>query len=157
MLRKPILAAALAAVTLGLATAAVALAAGTQHQAMSKNFATNADANCAALNNLIAPLGNPTTLPGIAHKLSIAVPAFTMALRAQAELVTFNTPAAVATLAPKWMAAMASYLHEMATIRAAAVAGRGDAATKANPRLTAIGAQAAALSKQLGLHVCFQS
>ena len=160
MFRKQILAAAVAAVALAtaaVATAAVALASRAQHQAMSKDFATNADANCAALGKLIAPLGNPTTLPGIAHKLSIAVPAFTMALRAQAELATFNTPAGNAALVSKWMATMTSYLHKMATIRAAAAAGQGSAATKANAKLTTLGSQAASLSKQLGLHICFQS
>jgi hypothetical protein len=155
MFCKPVLTAAVVAVTLS--TAAVALASHAQHQSMSKNFQTNADSNCAALGKLIAPLGNPTTLPGIAHKLSIAVPAFTMALRAQAELITFDTPAADAALAAKWMASMTSYLREMSAIRAAATAGQGNAATKANARLTMVGVQAAALSKQLGLHICFQS
>jgi hypothetical protein len=155
MLRKPILAAAVVAVAL--ATAAVAVASRAQHQAMSRDFATAADANCAALGKLIAPLGNPTSLPGIAHKLSIVVPAFTMALRAQAELVTFDTPAGDAALASRWMAAMTSYGREMAAIRTAAAAGQAGAATKANAKLTTIGGQAAAQSKQLGLHVCFQS
>jgi hypothetical protein len=157
MLRKPILAAALVAAALALVTAAVALAAGTQHQAMSKNFAKNADANCAALGKLIAPLGNPTTLPGIAHKLTIAIPAFTMALRAQAELATFDTPGGKATVVSQWMAAMTNYLNEMGAIQAAAAAGKAADVTKANARLTTIGTRAAGLSKQLGLHVCFQS
>ncbi|MGH2935149.1 MAG: hypothetical protein ACRDL2_11655 [Gaiellaceae bacterium] len=159
MLRKPLLATAILAIAAATA-AAVALAAPAsraQQQAMSKNFAKAADANCAALGTLTAPLGNPTKLPGIAHKLSIAVPAFTMALRAQAELVTFDAPAGKASLASKWMKSMTSYLRKMGTIRAAAAAGKAGAVTKANNRLTAIGGQAAALSKQLGLHVCFQS
>ena len=154
MLRKSILAAALVAVAL--ATAAVAVASGSQHQAMSKNFARNADANCAALNAQMAPLGNPKSLSGIAHKLSVAIPAFTMALRAQAELVTFDTPSGDATLASKWMSSMASYLHEMTAVRAGAAAANAGLVTSANKKLTAIGAQAASLSEQLGLQVCFQ-
>jgi hypothetical protein len=156
MLRKSILAAGFVAVALALATAAVAIASGTQQHAMSRNFAKNADANCAALNAQMAPLGNPKSFSGIAHKLSIAIPAFTMALRAQAELVTFDTPAGDTTLASKWMSSMASYLHEMTAIRAGAAAAHAGLVTSANAKLTAIGAQAASLSKQLGLQVCFQ-
>jgi hypothetical protein len=155
MLRTLFLAAAVVAVTF--ATAADALASRGQHQAMSKNFVTAADANCAALGKLVAPLGNPTTLPAIAHKLSIVIPAFTMALRAQAELITFAMPPGEAALASRWMSAMTSYGRELATIRAAAAARHGGAATKANAKLTTIGGRAASLSKRLGLHVCFQS
>lgn len=158
MLRKPLLATAILAIAAATATIALAAPASrSQHQVMSKDFAKAADANCAELGKLLAPLGNPTTLPGIAHKLSIAVPAFTMALRAQAELVTFDAPAGQAGLVSKWMTSMTSYLGEMSTIHTAAAAGKAAAATKANDRLTAIGGQAGALSKQLGLHVCFQS
>lgn len=159
MLRKPTLFTALAVVAVApvAAVAVAAPASRAQHQAMSKTFATNADANCAALGKLLAPLGNPTKLPGIAHKLSIAVPAFTMALRAQAELVTFDTPPGKATIVSNWMASMASYLKEMRKLEAAAAAGKSGAVSTANSKLTTIGGQAASLSKQLGLHVCFQS
>jgi hypothetical protein len=159
MLRKSLLAATIASLSCAVA-ATVALAtpsARSQHQTMSKAFTVAADANCAALGGLIAPLGNPTTLPGIAHKLAIVVPAFTMALRAQGELVTFAAPAGKETLVEQWMSAMSRYGQKLATIRAAAAAGKGAAVTKANAQLTTIGGQAAATSKQLGLHVCFQS
>lgn len=154
LLRKPVLAAALVAAAL--ATAAVAVASGTQHQVMSRSFARNADANCAALGALTAPLGNPKSFSGIAHKLSIAVPAFTMALRAQAELVTFDTPAGDGALVSKWMAAMSNYLYEMKNLQAGAVAGCACIVTPTNQKLATIGAQAASLSKQLGMHTCFQ-
>ena len=159
MLRKPILVSAIA-VTAVASTAAIALAAPAsraQHRSMAKNFVNAADANCAALGKLTAPLGNPKALRGIAHKLSIAVPAFTMALRAQAELVTFDAPSGEATLASKWMAAMTSYLHQMSKVKTAASAGKAGAVTTANAKLTPLGGRAASLSKQLGLHVCFQS
>jgi len=158
MLRKPILATALLAIVVATA-ATVALAAPasrTQHHAMSKSFTKAADANCAALGKLLAPLGNPTTLPKIAYKLAVAVPAFTMALRAQAVLVTFDAPAGKASLVSKWMKSMRSYLGEMSTLHAAAAAGKAGAVTRANTRLTALGGQASTVSKQLGLHVCFQ-
>lgn len=159
MRRKPFLVTAIAVIALA-ATAAVALAAPAsrrQHQAMSRNFPRAADANCAALGKLIAPLGNPKTLPGIVHKLTIAIPAFTMALRAQAELVTFDTPAGKATVVSKWMAAMTRYLHQMNKVKTDAAAGNAGAMTKANTQLTTSGGQAASLSKRLGLRVCFQS
>ncbi len=159
MLRKPLLATATLAIAAATATtlALAAPASLAQRQAMSRNFARAADANCAALGKLTAPLGSPKTLPGIAHKLSIAVPAFTMALRAQAELATFDTPAGQASLVSTWMKSMTSYLHEMGAIRRAAAAGKAAAVTNANNRVNAIGGRAASLSKRLGLHVCFQS
>jgi hypothetical protein len=159
MIRKQLLAVTAAAMAFAVA-AAVALAtpaAVSQHQAMSKQFTVAADANCAALGKLIAPLGNPKTLPGVAHKLAIVVPAFTMALRAQAELVTFDAPAAKPALVQQWMSAMTRYDQKLAAIHAAAAAGRAAAVTKENAQLTTIGVQAASTSKQLGLHVCFQS
>jgi hypothetical protein len=158
MLRKLVRAATAVVVTVA-AAAAIAVAASAsraQHTSMSKNFATAADANCAALGKLIAPLGNPTKLPGIAHKLSIAVPAFTMALRAQAELILFDTPSGKAPIAAKWMAAMTNYGQQMSKVEAAAAAGKAKAVTTANTKLTTIGGKAATLSKQLGLSVCFQ-
>jgi hypothetical protein len=146
--RRGWLAAALCAVAFGVAaTSAVA------DQVTQASFVRAADGNCAALGKLLAPLGNPTTLPGIANKLTIAVPAFTMALRAQAELAA---PSGEAGLVGRWMTTMAGYENEMVKIKAAATAGNSAGVTSANTKLGAIGTNAAALSKQLGLHVCFQ-
>jgi hypothetical protein len=117
-------------------------------------FVRAADGNCAALGKLIAPLGNPTALPAIVHKLDIVVPAFTMALRAQNELAA---PVGEDALVHRWMGSMSRYGSALVELRAAASAGDASAVAKQNAALGTIGAQAAALSKQLGLHVCFQS
>lgn len=117
-------------------------------------FAKAADANCAALGKLLAPLGNPTALPAIANKLTIVLPAFTMALRAQDEL---GSPAGQASVVSRWMAAMASYGRQLAKMEAAAKAGNANALGAANTALGKAATQSATLSKQLGLHVCFAS
>lgn len=153
-IRKWMAAAAVAAAFAVAIGSAAAAAAPARHNSSPGSFVSAADGNCAALGKLLAPLGNPTTLPGIAHKLTVAVPAFTMALRAQAEL---TAPAGDERVFRHWMAAMTSYRNTMETIRAAAVTGKSAVVGKANSQLTAIGARSAALSKQLGLHVCFQS
>lgn len=142
------------ALTVTAANASAAATAHAQYHPTKAAFVHAADANCAALGRLLAPLGNPKTLPGIAHKLAIAVPAFTMALRAQAEL---GAPAGEEALVQRWMASMTSYGHVMAAIGRAAAAGNGTAVTSANTRLGSIAVQAAGLSKQLALKVCFQS
>ncbi|MGH2998603.1 MAG: hypothetical protein ACRDNM_04810, partial [Gaiellaceae bacterium] len=91
------------------------------------------------------------------HKLSIVIPAFTMALRAQAELGQYAAPAGQSTVVRRWMAAMTSYNRKLGTIEKAAADGNGANVSRANAQLTTIGTQAGALSKQLGLHVCFAS
>ena len=116
-------------------------------------FAQEADSNCRALAQQLASLGNPRTLPGIARKLDVAVPAFTMALRAQAAL---PKPSGKEALTAQWMQGMTRYRDQLATVRAAAKSGDAASVAAANKRLGAIGGEDARLSKQLGLGYCFQ-
>jgi len=116
-------------------------------------FAQRADANCRALAQHLASLGNPKTLPGITRKLDVVIPAFSMALRAQGAL---RPPAGEEDLATQWMRGMARYGNELTSLRAAANSGDGAAVAKANQRVGAVGGQDGRLSKQLGLSYCFQ-
>lgn len=117
------------------------------------DFARQADANCRALDGQLAPLGNPKTLPGIARKLDVVVPAVSMALRAQAAL---RPPVGEQRVASQWMKEMTRYRDGLSSMRADAHAGDGAALAKANKRVGLLGGANARLSKQLGLSYCFQ-
>lgn len=67
------------AVVIAAVAPAVMSSTGSMSAMSPAQFAQQADANCRALTQRIAPLGNPTTLPGITRKLDVVVPAFSMA------------------------------------------------------------------------------
>lgn len=153
--KRPLLVGVLAVgVVSAAATTATAASRWTTYHPTPAAFVRAADGNCAALGKLIAPLGNPTALPAIATKLAVVVPAFTMALRAQDEL---GSPPGDGALVSRWMAAMTSYNRGLAKVEAAARAGNAAGVSAANASVGKLGVENAALSKQLGLHVCFQS
>jgi hypothetical protein len=142
----------------GIVIAAVAPAVMTNSNAstsaMSANqFAQQADANCRALAQQLSSLGNPKTLPGIARKLDVVIPAVSMALRAQAAL---QPPAGKEGLTKQWMQGMTRYRNQLTSLRTAAKSGNGDAVTAANQRVGVIGGEDGRLSKRLGLGYCFQ-
>jgi hypothetical protein len=116
-------------------------------------FAQQADANCRALARRLAPLGNPKTLPGIAHMLDVALPEFSVALRKQGSL---RPPVAEQGTAGQWMTAMTRYGKSLERVRTAAMSGDAAAVAKANERADAIAADAGRVSRQLGLTYCFQ-
>ena len=153
--KRPLLVLALAVAAVAtVATTASATSQWTAYHPTQAAFARAADGNCGALYKLLAPLGNPTALPAIAHKLAIVLPAFTMALRAQDEL---GSPVGQSAVVSRWMAAMTAYGRALTRIDAAAKAGNAAGVGAANAALNRAGTDSAALSKQLGLHVCFAS
>lgn len=154
-MKRPALVLALAAaVVAAVTTTASATSEWGAYHPTPAAFTRAADGNCAALNKLLAPLGNPTALPAIANKLAIVVPAITMALRAQSEL---GSPSGQAAVVSRWMAAMTSYGNQLAKMESAAKAGDANGVSAANTALGNAATHSATLSKQLGLHVCFQS
>jgi hypothetical protein len=119
----------------------------------SADFAKRADANCSALNAYIATLGNPKTPGGIERQMDRLLPAFWRAIVAQSELAA---PREQQTEAREWMHAMAAFGGDYESLRAAASRRDAQGMKRANANANAHATEAASLSKQLGLRVCFQ-
>jgi hypothetical protein len=117
------------------------------------DFARKADANCSALAAYIGTLGNPTTPTGIARKLDKVLPAFWEKIVQQGDLAPPQDKQATAR---QWMHAMAAYAQDTESLRTAASQGDTKGMQRANAKATADATRSAQLSKDLGLHVCFQ-
>jgi hypothetical protein len=117
------------------------------------DFAQKADGNCSALNSYVATLGNPKTPAGIERQMDQLLPAFWRKIVAQGELAV---PPDKQPTARKWMHAMAAVGGDYEALRAAAARRDAAAMGRANSSAGAHATDAARLSKELGMHVCFQ-
>lgn len=123
---------------------------------MSSNgtdFAQKADQNCSELNAFIATLGSPKTPAGIERQMDKLLPEFWQKIVAQGELAP---PPNQQATARRWMHAMAAFGGDYESLRAAASRRDAKAMKRANESANVHATEAATLSKQLGLHVCFQ-
>jgi len=117
------------------------------------DFAQKADANCSALKAYIATLGKPKTPAEIELQMDELLPAFWRKIVAQSELAV---PRDKQTTARQWMHSMAAVGGDYEALRAAAARRDATAMQRANSSAGAHSTDAARLSKELGLHVCFQ-
>jgi hypothetical protein len=116
-------------------------------------FAQRADANCSKLNTFIATLGNPKTPAGIEGLLDRLLPEFWRKIVAQGEL---KAPSDEQATARQWMNAMAAYGRDQEALRTAASHHDTKAMGRANASAGADAKEGGRLSKELGMHVCFQ-
>jgi uncharacterized membrane protein YraQ (UPF0718 family) len=117
------------------------------------DFAQKADANCSALNAYIATLGKPKTPAEIERQMDQLLPAFWRKIVAQGEL---SVPRDKQTTARQWMHSMAAFGRDYESLRAAASHGDAKGMQRANASANADATRSGRLSKDLGLHVCFQ-
>jgi hypothetical protein len=123
---------------------------------MSSNgtdFGQKADQNCSELNAFIATLGSPKTPAGIERQMDKLLPEFWQKIVAQGELAP---PPNQQATARRWMHAMAAFGRDYELLRAAASRRNAKGMSRANESANVHATEAGSLSKQLGLHVCFQ-
>jgi hypothetical protein len=116
-------------------------------------FAQRADANCSALYAYIGTLGNPKTPAGIERQMDRLLPEFWRKIVAQGELAPPTNQQATTR---QWMHAMTAFGREYELLRAAASRRDAQGMKRANASANVHATEAASLSKQLGLRVCFQ-
>jgi hypothetical protein len=152
---------ALRAVAAALAIEAVAIAVvapfvmetSSSTSAMSASeFASRADANCAALYKVFAAAGNPSTPEQIGANLDRIIPAFWYRVAAQGTLVP---PPNERRTAARWMSAMSALGAGLEALGRAANNHDAAGVKAAGARVSASTALSTKLSKQLGLKVCF--
>ena len=112
-----------------------------------------ADLNAEAGDKFAATLGNPKTLPGTAKMLDRLMPAFWNAWLRQGLL---QPPPEERSLAGQWMNAMKSYGSSLESVRADASRGDKEGVNAANALANRRAQEAATLSSQLGMNVCFR-
>jgi hypothetical protein len=116
-------------------------------------FAQRADANCSALYAYIGTLGSPKTPAGIERQMDRLLPEFWRKIVAQGELAPPQNQQATTR---QWMHAMTAFGRDYELLRAAASRRDAKGMSRANASANAHAAEAAGLSKKLGLRVCFQ-
>lgn len=120
-------------------------------------FVRRADENCTKLNKQVSTLGDspsPKDLPGMGHYLDRLMPLFNAGLRRQASYArAAPRPEHSTTLA--WMHAMNAMGKALEGARESAKAGDGRGLTAAFAASDAAALRSKALSKRLGLKVCF--
>jgi hypothetical protein len=122
-------------------------------QLTKMEYAHQTDANCAHFGKFAATLGNPKTLPGTAKMLDRLMPAFWNAWLRQGLL---QPPPEERSLAGQWMNAMKSYGSSLESVRADASRGDKEGVNAANALANRRAQEAATLSSQLGMNVCFR-
>jgi hypothetical protein len=130
-----------------------AMSGGTENPLSREEFVRQADANCRELGQFAAALGNPTTSAGIARKMDRMMPEFWSRIAAQARL---TPPMSQGAMAEQWMNAMAAVGSDFEALRNAAKRKDMAALQAANRSSAVHSKEAARLSSQLGLKVCFQ-
>jgi len=116
-------------------------------------FVQRADANCSALYAYIGTLGNPTTPAGIERQMDRLLPEFWRKIVAQGELAP---PPNQQATTRQWMHAMTAFGRDYELLRAAASRRDAKGMKRANASANVHATEAAGLSKELGLRVCFQ-
>jgi hypothetical protein len=117
-------------------------------------FARRADANCARLDEFAAGLGDPKTLTDTATYFDKLLPETWRAYTAQGTLIP---PREFEDEAMPWMNAMALTISELEVARDAAKRGDQAAVDQAFQRTEPPAEEAASLSAQMGMKVCFAS
>jgi hypothetical protein len=116
-------------------------------------FAERADGNCSALYAYIGTLGNPKTPAGIERQMDRLLPEFWRKIVAQGELAP---PPNQQATARQWMHSMTAFGGDYELLRAAASRRDAKGMSRANASAQVHATEAGALSKKLGLRVCFQ-
>ena len=118
-----------------------------------EEFAQRADARCRRLNEFWATTGNPKTLAGIDRQMDVVVPALWRAWSDQTDLVP---PQEEELVAMRWMGGMAAFARDIDAVGRAASRRDQRGVQAAFRRSEGHAGEAAQLSKQLGMRVCFQ-
>jgi hypothetical protein len=117
------------------------------------DFAQRADANCNALSSYAATLGNPKTPAGIERQMDRLLPEMWRAYVRQQDL---PPPSDQQGTARDWMHAMAAFIEDYESLRAAASRRDAKGMQRANANANAHAETSSRLSKELGMRVCFQ-